>query len=110
MSSILVVNAGSTSLKLSLVEFQFDRDVLWVDDDLEGQGAGSFVGPVEHHNYMVNTLSQALAALGRPAQVLRMRVRGGCDEDGVDGGRVKHLVQGAGRPCAVGRGQGPGPA
>lgn len=56
-------------LKLSLVEFHFDHDVLWVDDELEGQGAGSFVGPQEHHDYMVNTLKTALAALGRPAVV-----------------------------------------
>ncbi len=56
-------------LKLSLVEFHFERDVLWVDDELEGQAAGSFVGPKEHHDYMVSTLKTALGALGRPAVV-----------------------------------------
>lgn len=56
-------------LKLNLVEFVFDKDVLWVDDELEGQGAGSFVGPAEHGQYMVSVLKQALQALGRPAVV-----------------------------------------
>ncbi len=56
-------------LKLTLVEFRFEKDVLFVDDELEGQGSGSFVGPGEHTAYMVQALKQALTALGRPAVV-----------------------------------------
>ncbi len=56
-------------IRLSLVQFTGERDVLWVDDAYDISATGVLASEKEHHDAAVRILSGALAQLNRPAVV-----------------------------------------
>jgi hypothetical protein len=59
----------TSTLRITLVTFEFDQDVLFVDDDFETGGNGFAPTSPEHQAFMTTVLKQSLAALGRPVRV-----------------------------------------
>ncbi len=60
---------STATLRITLVPFDFDRDVLLVDDEWELYATGSAPTSSQHVQYMTDRLRGALGALGRPARV-----------------------------------------
>jgi hypothetical protein len=60
-------NGGITTsiLQIHLTAFAFDRDVLFVDDELETSGQGLLPTDVQHQAYMRSVLNASLGAIGR---------------------------------------------
>lgn len=65
-------NVTSAVVRLTLVDFPLDKDVLFVNDRKDEDripGNGRAPTQIEHNSFMRQTISQALTNLGRTAQV-----------------------------------------
>jgi hypothetical protein len=56
-------------IRLTLVEFPLDRDLLFVDDEFENPINGYYPSNAQHQAFMTQMLGEALANIGRSPQV-----------------------------------------
>ncbi len=64
-------NGGVTTatILVTLIDFPLDRDILFVDDESETSGGGSYPTDAQHHDFMLGALGDAMRAVGRPQTI-----------------------------------------